>query len=484
MFQYSPHLPFRLAASLVLIGAITGAGSFLLDLNATTVGFAYLIGILAVATAWGVVEAVIASVAAMLCFNYFFLPPIGRFTISDPQNWVALGTFLVTALVASHLSDRARKQTLEATGRQREMEQLYALSRAILLSEPKQSIGFQAVQHIAQTFECGGAALYDAKTGETFLGGAEDLPQVEAKLKQVAIQGSTLYDNDTLVAAVSLGGRPIGSLAMSRVHLSDGALQALLNLVAIALERVRTEEASNRAEVARRSEEFKSMLLDAIAHEFKTPLTSIKAASTSILSEGDSLSPYVREMTQIIDEEANRLSVLVTEAVRMSQVDAGDIHLERQPVVLEKLIGRLLEQFGARLDGREVRREISSGLPQVIVDPDLLALSLRQLIDNGLKYSPSGTPLEIRAGLDGEAVLVCISDHGPGIPEHERERVFDKFYRRNGSRVSVPGSGLGLHIAREIVRAHGGELWAREAPHGGAEFCASIPLQAEVSGNE
>jgi len=469
------HLAFGLAT----IAAITVVCTRVLSVNAITAGFAYLLGVLAIATAWGLVEAIVASVAAVLCFNFFFLPPIGQFTIADPQNWVALFAFLATALIASHISDREKKQALEAKASQKETEQLYALSRIILMTDPAQSIGFQSAQHIAEIFDCPAVALYDAKTGEIFRGGAEDLPDVEAKLKQVVMQSGSLQDSaaHNVVAPIILGGKPIGSLALKGLSLSDGALRALLNLVAIALERVRTEEAANRAEAARQSEEFKSTLLDAIAHEFKTPLTSIKAASTSMLSDSLALSPQFRELATIIDEETDRLSLLVTEAVRMSQIDAGKVRLERELLDVGDLLRRVLTHFESRSEGRELNLQVEAGLPPVYADKDLISLALRQLIDNALKYSPPGSPIGVSAGLQDHRVIIRVKDRGPGIPERERERVFDKFYRRQTTKTHVPGTGLGLYIAREIARAHGGDVWVEGEPGSGSVFCVSLPLQ-------
>jgi two-component system sensor histidine kinase KdpD len=474
----------HLAYALATIAATTLLCSRVFSVNATTAGFAYLLGVLAIATAWGLIEAIVASVAAMLCFNFFFLPPIGQFTIADPQNWVALFAFLATALIASHISDRERKQALEAKARQKETEQLYALSRIILMTDPAQSIGFQSAQHIAEIFDCPGVALYDAKSGEVFRGGAEDLPEVESKLKQVVMQSGNLQDSagHVVVAPIILGGKPIGSLALKGLSLSDGALRALLNLVAIALERVRTEEAANRAEAARQSEEFKSTLLDAIAHEFKTPLTSIKAASTSMLSESgeadsSALSPQFHELATIIDEETDRLSLLVTEAVRMSQIDAGKVRLERELLDVADLLRRVLTHFESKAEGRELKLQVDEGLPPVYVDKDLISLALRQLIDNALKYSPPGSPISVTAGLKDKRVIIRVKDRGPGIPERERERVFDKFYRRQTTKTHVPGTGLGLYIAREIARAHGGDVWVEGEPGSGSEFCVALPLQ-------
>jgi len=473
----------RASFSLLIVTGITLVCGRLLSVNSTTAGFAFLLGVLWIATAWGIIEAVLASLVAMLSFNFFFLPPIGRLVIADPQNWVALFAFLATSLVASHLSDRARKQAQEARNHQRDTEQLYALSRAILLSHPDHSMGRQVALQIARIFDCEAVALYDAPSGEIYSGGWEDLPGVEAKLKQVVIQATPLQEPacGLLVAPVSLGGRPIGSLALSHSALSDGALQALLNLVAIALERVRTEVTTNRAEVARQSEEFKSTLLDAIAHEFKTPLTSIKAASTSLLSESGALPAHWAELTSIIDEETDRLSLLVSDAVRMAQIDAGKIRLERAPVGIRDLCEGALVQFGQRLEARTLVRNFSIELPLVLVDRDLIQLALRQLIDNALKYSAPGAPLEILAEAEDKRILIVLRDRGPGIPERYLTRIFDKFYRRDAVKQHVPGSGLGLHIAREIVRAHGGDLWAKSQPGQGSEFCMSLPLPREGS---
>ena len=471
-----PGTLWRSAASLLLVALICALCRGVLSVNSTTAGFAFLLGVLWIATTWGFVVAVPASVLAMLCFNYYFLPPVGQFTIADPQNWVALFAFLATALVASHLSDRAQRQTLDARARQRETEQLYALSRSILLGLPDGSLGQQVVLQILQIYDCASVALYNVATSELHVGGDGDPADFETQLKQVALQGGTLSEDDLLVSAVALGGQPIGSLALRGRALSDGALQALLNLVAIALERVRTEESSNRAEIARQSEEFKSTLLDAVAHEFKTPLTSIKAASTSLLSSEDQLPEPLRELAAIIDEEAARLSLLVTEAVRMSAIDAGKVQLEKWPLHVAELCQRVVAQLAIYLEGREVRIDIPADLPQILGDGDLIALALRQLLDNARKYSPPSRPLDLVASVHDGRVLLVVRDYGPGIAKKDLDRVFEKFYRRDSVKKKVPGSGLGLHIAREIVRAHGGELYARATEPAGTEFCLELPI--------
>ena len=279
-------LTLRLLLALGLVVAITFVFFHVIHVNATTVGFFYLVAILVIATVGGLLEASVSSVVAMLCFNFFFFPPVGTFTVADPQNWVALFAFLATALTASQLSARLKRQRREALDRQREMERLYALSRAILLTDTTQPTAKQIAYQISHAFECPAVALYDRKASEVYVAGPEAFPNIDAKLRESAIRSSVMREKDDglLITPIRLGGEPIGSLAIKHAFMSDAALQSLLSLVAVGLEKARAQEEVNRAQVARQSEELKSTLLDAIAHEFKTPLTSIKAVTTDLLS--------------------------------------------------------------------------------------------------------------------------------------------------------------------------------------------------------
>jgi len=273
------------AACLVVFGVALFFKS-LIPANATTAGFALLITVLLVAAAWGLVESIAASFTAVLCLNFFFMPPFHTLTIADPENWIALFAFLVTSLVASELSERARRRAAEATGKQLEMERLYSLSRAILLMDSNQPTGTQIARELARVYSFPAVALYDRGAEELYRAGPEEITGVESKLKEVALEGSSSSSliDQVLLAPVALGGQPIGSLAIKGEALSDTALHAVLNLVAVGLENARSRHLATRAEAARQSEEFKSTLLDGLAHEFKTPLTSIKAATSSLLT--------------------------------------------------------------------------------------------------------------------------------------------------------------------------------------------------------
>ena len=474
----------RIVGVLASIAAVTFIGYRAGPVNATTAGFAYIVAILFIAAKWGFLEASLGSIAALLCLNFFFLPPVGTFTIADPQNWIALLAFLVTSFTASRLSAQARRRTLEALSREADMERLYALSRSILLMDPAQSVPRQLANHVAQSFGASAVALYDRETRTFYRSGAEDFPLTDDQLNQAALHGDLIPSEKSMtrITAIRLGAEPIGSLGIAGVELSPSALQGLANLVAIGLERARAQETASRAEAARRSDELKSTLLDAIAHEFKTPLTTIKAATTALLSDQQPQSAQQREYIAIMDEEAERLSGLVTEAIQMSRIEGGRVHLRRTNCSVRDLVTGVLDEMKSSLEGRRVVLKVLPEPGTVYVDRDLIALTLRQLLDNAVKYSPPGSPIAVSSEAQETSIVISVADRGPGIPEAEQSRVFEKFYRARDSGSKMPGAGLGLAIAYEIVQAHLGRIWVESTPGEGSIFHVSLPTpRAETS---
>jgi two-component system sensor histidine kinase KdpD len=273
----------KLFATLLAVAAVTLACKYS-GVNQTTTGFAYLLTVLFIASAWGLTQTIVASVVAMLCYNFFFLPPIGKFTIADPQNWIALGAFLVTGIVAGQLSASVRRQASTAIRRQLELERLYSLGRSILLDSGDHPVPSWLARHVAEAFDLQAVALFDTNSGQTYMAGPEDLT-FPPDILQRALSGEIerADRSDSRFAVIRLGTKPAGVLAFRGI-VSDAALDAICSLVAIGLERARTQEIENLAKAARQSEELKSTLLDAIAHEFKTPLTSIKAATTTVIA--------------------------------------------------------------------------------------------------------------------------------------------------------------------------------------------------------
>ena len=467
----------KLFATLLAVAAVTLACKYS-GVNQTTTGFAYLLTVLFIASAWGLTQTIVASVVAMLCYNFFFLPPIGKLTIADPQNWIALGAFLVTGIVAGQLSASVRRQASAAIRRQLELERLYSLGRSILLDSGDHPVPSWLARHVAEAFDLQAVALFDTHSGQTYMAGPEDLT-FPPDILQRALSGEIERADrpDSRFAVIRLGTKPAGVLAFRGI-VSDAAIDAICSLVAIGLERARTQEIETLAKAARQSEELKSTLLDAIAHEFKTPLTSIKAATTTVIA-GNRLTGQDRELLSIVDEETDRLNNLVSDAIQMSRIEAGKFKLRRTLVSPNQVINTVTAQMRARLEDRPVENAIVTNLTDVYIDRDLIQLSLRQLVDNALKHAPGKSAIRLGAGIGDSDVQFWVSDDGPGITAPEAERVFERFYRGRSHRNAVPGSGIGLSVVREIARAHGGDAFVESSPGKGSRFIIKLPLTTE-----
>lgn len=449
-----------------------------LPLNPTTVALSYVLVILTVATVWGILEATIASIVAMLCFNFFFLPPVGTLTISDPENWIALAAFMATAIVTSQLSGRARRRALDMASRQSDLERLYALSRAQLLWSGATAPASAIATDIATIFGRSAVALYDRRTDIISRGGPDDLPDIEGTLRAVARQGIVLqHSSGAIITAIRLGGAPIGSLALAGEPLSDTVVQSIANLAAIALERAEGQRVMAQAEAARRSGELRATLLDTVAHEFKTPLTSIKAAATA-LGERLAASGMERELTSIIGEESDRLEALVSDATQMLRLESGDFTLHLADHRVSDLVAASFGEVKARLDSRHVQNLVAPDL-SLSVDAELLRVALRHLADNAVKYSPAGSRITVSASASADTVEIAVASQGPPIPPGEHTAIFTRFYRGSAAR-SVPGSGMGLAIVQQIARAHGGDVSLQSGAEGNV-FHMRLPRKGQTS---
>jgi two-component system sensor histidine kinase KdpD len=467
----------RILISLVGVAVVTWLGKNLVPVNATTVAFGYLLLILILATVWGYVEAIVASVAATLTFNFFFLPPIGNLTITDPQNVVALFSFLATALVASRLSTTAKQRALDAAARQRDVERLYTFSRAILLIE-KSDMPKHLMRKLAEIFELSAVVLYLRRTDEFYRAGPADCEGLEDQLKDAALQGTSFTDpeHQRTISAVRLGSEPIAGLALQGTQMPDSALQGIGNLVAIGLERAHAQDLAAQIEAAQQSEKLRTTLLDAMAHEFKTPLTSVMAATTALLDSPDQPLASRLELLRIADEEATHLKELIDDTVEMGRLDATDIHLNAEPIHIEELVREVAASMRADRDNRVIEVLSSDSLPTALADRRLLSLAIKQLLDNALKYSPAQMPVSTQIlGGDG-TITIAVTDHGKGIPPQEQARIFDRMYRSASVERQIPGSGLGLSIALNIVRAHNGDLSVTSKP-GETTFRVTLPAR-------
>jgi two-component system sensor histidine kinase KdpD len=464
----------RFAASLGSVAAVLALCAEL-HANATTAALSLLLVILGISARWGLAEATVSSLLAMLGFNLIFLPPVGKLTIQDPQNWVALLAFLVTAITASQLSARVRKRAAEAEARRLEIERLYTLVQSMMLAGDARRTIREFVHSVVQVYGCKAAAFYYRPSEEFFRSGPQSLAVSDHDLLAEAEVADMSVDpaRGIVLAPVRLGGRPLGSMALIGPPPSVPIVRAIVNLIAISIEKARALEDASHAEAARQSEVLKSALLDSLAHDIKTPLTSIKAAVTSLLGTAPGTD---RELLTIINEEADRLNQLAAEVIAMARIEAGKLHLERQPVAVGDLIGSALSDLAAGLKGRPLAVHVPDGLPKADADPEFSAQVVKQFVENALKYSPEGSPLNISAELKSGKIVVAVADRGPGIEENERSRIFEKFFRGRRDRFEVKGTGMGLAIAKGIAEAHGEKIWVESEPGQGAVFYFSLAV--------
>ncbi len=466
----------RLVVTLAGVVLVTFVGHFLVPVNAATIGFAYLLLVLVAASVWGFFEAALASIAATVTYNFFFLPPVGRFTIADPQNWVALFTFLTTALIASRLSAEAKHRALDAIARQRDLERLYTFSRAILLIDSSESFPTQLARKLAEIFELNAVVLYE-RHGEAFYrAGPSDLEGLDDQLRDAALQGTSFADasHGLFVTAVRLGSEPIAGLALRGSHMPDAVLQGIANLVAIGLERARAHELTSQVEAGRKSEKLRTTLLDAMAHEFKTPLTSVIAATSALIANPDQSEESKTEMIQIADEEDKRLKVLIEDTLEMARLDTSNIRVHVEPSDIDEIVRDVVASMRNEIDDRPIKVIYDDHTAAVAIDRRLVSLAIKQLLGNALKYSPPDTPITVRVH-NGNGVTVAVTDCGKGIPTLEQGRIFERLYRSPSVERQIPGSGLGLSIAQNIVRAHQGDLTVKSRP-GETTFQLTLPL--------
>src|ERR1700752_3215334 len=319
-----------IAVSLALIAGITFLYRHVLHVNQTTVALSFLLAILAVSAVWGMAVSVVMSLAAMLVFNYLFLPPVGTLTIADPQNWVALFAFLVTSITGSQLSSRIRKEADESHQRRREVERLYRFSRKLLGEGNVIQLMNAIPDYIVESFEAGAAELFLPQKDKFYRSGFGASHLDEEQMRSAFLRDEVTVDPEhgAYFIPVRLGVRPIGSLGISGAQLSRQSVEAVSTLVAIAIERARAVEQLGQTEAERRGERLKSALLDSITHDFRTPLTSMKAAVSSLLTSENTDPAQRDELLTIIDEECDGLNRLVEEAGEMAKLEAGEIVLD------------------------------------------------------------------------------------------------------------------------------------------------------------
>lgn len=463
----------RYVAALAAVGVLTVAARSL-QTNTTTVGFVFLVAVLVVAAYWGRRCAVLMAIVATASFNFFFLPPVGTFAIADPHNWVALVAFLATALVASNLAERARREAANATRRRQEAERLYSVSQWLLRAEEVPELFAHLPQMLAESFSAAGAVLFIAP--KALYVSAAELKYDEHSLRTAAQNEQRTSATGQVSIPLQMRGRTVGAIAIVGQPLSNETYEALSSLIGLAMERTDAIEELTHNRVTQENERLRSALLDSVSHEFRTPLTGIKASVTSLLT-GDELDGHQRkELLTIIDEEADRLNHLVAQAGEMAQLSAGDFELDRAPHDLREIVDSAVESARKWLDKRTLQVHVPDAVPRVYVDFERIRAVIAQLLENAGKYSEPGALVRVAAECATDRVLVRVSDTGIGIDEGEQARVFDKFFRGRKVRYKARGTGMGLAIAKVVVEAHGGAITVMSRKAIGSVFTVALPV--------
>jgi two-component system sensor histidine kinase KdpD len=398
------------------------------------------------------------------------LPAHGALKAVDVVIWVVLG-YCVAAF--GTLSGNAAAERRVAEGRRRDIEGLCEISRLVLLMDRRREPGPQIAEFIPRVFRCESAVIFDGATA-TAASAGNPAPDLEGRARDAYVEGTDSQDESRgrWFRVLRAGNRRMGSLAVQGTEISESVANALASLAAAAMERTRSFENENRAEAARQSEQLRTAVLDALAHDIKTPLTAIRAASSGLL-EMQVLDPARQELIGLIDEESARLDEIASRLLRLARLDARDVNL--------KLSGLSLSRLIAGMAGPRVKAEVEEEI-FVAADEQLLITAISQLLDNALKYSSPSCVVTVRAGSQGSEAVVSVHNQGVPIAEADRERIFERFYRAGQTASCVSGTGLGLSITRKIAIAHGGRVWVVSNEAGSTTFFLSLPLSRKRGG--
>jgi two-component system, OmpR family, sensor histidine kinase KdpD len=450
-------LPTRrppLAAGLLTAGLLVTIETLLLysldDIAApVSLGVVYLLGVLLVSIVWGAALGIFTSLVSAAAFNFFHIPPTGRFTIADAENWVALVVFFVVAAAASSLAEAARHRALEAEQSGREARLAAELARVLLGAPDLSGALAPAAQRIAQAFGLASCRLVLDAVGD-----------------------------DERSAAIPLmrGDEQVGTLLVPRARheAGDAMRPALETLLAAALERERLTREVVETRALRRSDEIKTAVLRAVSHDLRSPLTAILTSADALASPSIDDEDR-RELAAGVTSESARLARLVDKLIELSRLQSGTAEPHRDWCSVEEILREAATSTG--LPPGRLKLTVDRDLPLILADAGQLERAFANLLENAARYS-GDQPISVRARVSGGRLLVRVVDRGPGISPADQERIFEPFFRGGEGRDA--GSGLGLAIVKGFVEANGGQVRVESLPGQGSSFVVMLPLPQAV----
>ncbi len=483
------------ATAAAAVAAATGIAWLLAPVSElSNLVMVYLLGIVVVAMRTGRGPSLMAAVLSVAAFDFFFVPPQFTFAVSDARYLFTFLVMLIVGLVISGLTVRTRSQAEAAQHREQQTAALYAMSRELASTRGVDALLQIAIRHVAEVFRSQVVVLVPGPGGALapWAGGQFEVDPNDLGVgrwvferRQPAGLGTTTLPGASALYVPLLGSTgPVGVLGLrppdrhamdepERLH----QLETFAAQTALALERARLSREAQEAEVRIETERLRNSLLSSVSHDLRTPLATITGAVSTILDSRTGLDAATqRELLESVHEEAERLNRLVQNLLEMTRLESGALQLKQELHPPEEIIGAALGRLGKRLADRRVTTKVPPDLPLVAMDDVLVEQVLVNLLDNALKYTPAGTPIEVIATATDQNLTIEVADHGPGLPPGEEDRVFEKFFR--GEQIVARGAGLGLAICRGIVRAHGGRIWAQNLPGGGVAFLFTLPLGA------
>lgn len=485
-----PLRPYANAFITVLVCALLSVGLSHL-VGPVNLVMIFLLGVVFVATRWGIGPAVLASVLGVATFDFCFVPPRWTFAVTDTQYLLTFSVMLAVALIVSNLGARLRRQADASRERERQVTALYRLVQDLAGQRDAEGIARAAVAHLLDHAGLPATILVPIEGGGLVpladSGGGAVAPKEEPVARWVCEHGEkagagtdTLPGSSALYLPLKVSQGCVGVLAVKGSAQMEPEFLHELELVAgqtaLVLERRRLAEHARQSQLEAESERLRSSLLSAVSHDFRTPLAGILGASTALLSS-DLPAGDTKELVETIHNEAVRLHRLITNLLSVTRLESGKVALRLEWQPLEEVVGAALGRLRDELEGRPLVLDIPEDLPAVAIDAPLVEQVFINILENAAKYTPGGNPVEIHARGAGDVVEVQIADRGPGLPEEAVEKIFDQFYRVSEIR---PGTGLGLTICQAIVRAHGGTIRAANRPGGGALFTFTLPVAPPI----
>ncbi len=451
----------------------------------------YLMGVVIVAAKFGRGPSIVFSLLAITAFNFFFIEPGRGFNIHNPSYMLTFGVMVITSVVISTQALQLKMQAFFARRKERDTQSLYMLTKELASTRGHESISETAAKQIAENFDVD--AVIWLAFGDDLKVIYGQLPEEDIKEETVARWAFTNghvagYGTATMpsakglyfpiVAASGILG-VLGALpkVSERIFQPEeiSLIETFASLLASALERASSAETAEKSRVEAESEKLRNILLSSVSHDLRTPLASITGASSSLLLDDKNLSPATqRELVKSINQEAARLSRIVTNLLDVTSLESGSIKLNKQPYYVQELIGSVLLRLEHQIEKYNVIIDVKHDLPLVFIDGVLIEQVLTNLLENAVKYTPENSTVKILAKKSHDDLVISIEDNGKGIPAGNESKIFDKFYTSE-HKDKHKGSGLGLAICHGIIAAHHGKIWAENRPEGGARFSFTLP---------